>query len=78
MSIPLDKLPPQSGGLYADISYKLVISTVFSFVFATLGIAGRFVARWICKKNLELNDYFILLGYVRCPSPPPLWTPTAR
>ena len=50
--------------LYEDKSYKLIVTTVVSFVLATFGIIGRFIARAICRKRLELNDYFILLGYL--------------
>ena len=38
--------------LYKDKSYKLVITTVVSFVIATFGLIGRFVARFICRKRL--------------------------
>lgn len=57
-------MPPPVDGLYADHSYKLVITTVVSFVLATFGVAGRFAARAICRKRLEFNDYLIFLGYV--------------
>ena len=55
---------PMPVDLYANKSYKLIITTVVSFVLATIGIVGRFAARWICRKRLELNDYLIALGYV--------------
>ena len=57
-------MPPPIDGLYADHSYKLVVTTAVSFVLATIGIVGRYVARVICRKTLELNDYMIFLGYV--------------
>ena len=56
---------PMPDDLYADKSYKLVVTTVVSLVLATIGLVGRFAARTICKKRLELNDYFIILAYVR-------------
>ncbi|KAI9653117.1 MAG: hypothetical protein M1831_006201 [Alyxoria varia] len=54
---------PMPDDLYADKSYKLIITAVVAFALATLGLAGRFAARTICKKRLELNDYFIILAY---------------
>ncbi|KAL9082821.1 MAG: hypothetical protein Q9159_006152 [Coniocarpon cinnabarinum] len=55
---------PMPDDLYKDKSYKLVITTVVSFVLATTGIVGRFAARLIVRKRLELNDYLILLGFI--------------
>ena len=51
--------------LYADHGYKLIVTTVVSFILATAGIVGRFAARLICQKRLEANDYLITAGYVR-------------
>ena len=44
--------------------YKAAVATAIAFALATFGIIGRFVARFLCRKRLELNDYFIILAYV--------------
>ena len=64
MATSMMAMDPPVDGLYADHSYKLAVTTAVSLVLATIGILGRFLARIICRKRLESNDYFILAGYV--------------
>ena len=63
MSSALPLLPtPQDP--YQDNSYKVVVSTAVGFALATTGVALRLVSRWLCRKQLELNDWLIICAYV--------------
>ncbi|KAI9653573.1 MAG: hypothetical protein M1831_005955 [Alyxoria varia] len=63
-TMQMDISPEQMAALRAESqTWKIVVAIVIGFILATLGIALRLVSRWICKKNLELNDYLILVAY---------------
>lgn len=47
----------------ANISGKIVASTLAGFIIATTAILLRLFCRWVCRKSLEANDYLILLAY---------------
>ena len=53
-----------------DQGYKIILATAFGFAIATVAVLLRLASRWLCRKRLEANDYFILAAYVREPHTP--------
>lgn len=58
----LQGLPPPGAG--EDTTWKIIVSTAFSFAIATIGLILRLASRWLCRKRLELNDYLIIIAYI--------------
>ncbi|KAL9088805.1 MAG: hypothetical protein Q9159_002916 [Coniocarpon cinnabarinum] len=49
---------------YEDISWKVKLSTGFSFAIATTALILRLTSRWLSGVSLALTDWLIMLAYV--------------